>query len=409
MLDLRHTINHIGGFRASGIAANLKVPDKLDMALVVADRPCVAAGVFTQNSFKAAPVLVNQSHLGIATDRIRAVIINTVNANAGTGQKGLADAKRMAELTAADIGCKTEQVLVLSTGVIGQHLNMSKIEAGIHSAAQSLGRHWEDAARGIMTTDTRPKLASTIVHNTDGDYTIAGITKGSGMIAPNMATTLGILMTDVKLTHQQAQQALSYANTHSYNHIVVDGDTSPSDTIFLLSSGASGVSLDDEVDFEEFKAALTQVMIQLAQSIVMDGEGATKFITIDVHNAPSDEDASKIAHTIATSPLVKTAFYGNDANWGRIIAAAGRAGITLDFSKSELWMNHGKKLTDNQRGLLLFQDGTPATYDEDVATTIIKHDSIYVTLDLCVGEGQATVWTCDLSHDYVSINADYRT
>lgn len=407
--QLTESISKVGGFRATGVAANLKTPDKFDMALIAADRPCVTAAVFTKNTFKAAPVLLNQSHMQTQSERTRAVIVNTANANAGTGTAGIENARTMARLTAEQIGCETEQVLVLSTGVVGAQLPMDKITAGIEKATSSLGHHWENAAKGIMTTDTRHKMVSLDVITSNGNYTIAGITKGSGMIAPNMATTLGVIVTDAKLSQAWAQQALSTANEVSYNRIVVDGDTSPSDTVFLLADGASGVAIDDPTDLAQFQAALTEVMIYLAQSIVRDGEGATKFITLDVCNAPSDAAAKQIANTIATSQLVKTAFYGNDANWGRIIVAAGRAGVDVDFDVSELWIAKGESLPDDERGLLVFKNGMPTDYSEEDATAIFSEPSAYITLDLYAGDGRAVVWTCDLSHDYVSINADYRT
>lgn len=407
--QLSETITKVGGFRAAGVAANLKTEDKLDMALIVADRPCVTAAVFTKNAFKAAPVLLNQAHLGDHAERIRAVIVNTANANAGTGAAGVENARTMARLTAEQIGCETEQILVLSTGVVGMQLPMEKIRVGIQQAPSGLGHHWDAAAKGMMTTDTRHKMASLQVITSNGTYTIAGITKGSGMIAPNMATTLGIIVTDAKLSQARAQQALTAANEISYNCIVVDGDTSPSDTIFLLADGASGVAIDEPTEFAQFQDALMQVMAHLAKSIVRDGEGATKFITLDVRNAPSDEAAKQIANTIATSPLVKTAFYGNDANWGRIIVAAGRAGVDVNFDEAELWIATGESLPEDERGLLVFKNGMPTAYSEAEATAIFSESSAYITLDLCTGDGQATVWTCDLSHDYVSINADYRT
>jgi glutamate N-acetyltransferase/amino-acid N-acetyltransferase len=403
------SITSVKGFKATGIHAGLKPDNKLDMSLIVANRDCAAGAVFTTNRMKAAPVIVNMTHLQRASDRLRAVAINTVCANAGTGRVGLENSQTMARLVAEQLECQPEQVFVMSTGVIGTHLPMEKIEGGIKAAYDKLGQDWQQAAEGIMTTDTRPKWASIKVFTIDGEYTIAGITKGSGMIAPNMATMLGIIVTDADLTPQQAQQTLKNASEMSYNRIVVDGDTSTNDMVVLLASGASGVQLADDTSVAQFEQALTQLATYLAQEVVRDGEGVTKFITIDVVGANSDNSAKTVAHTIATSALVKTAFYGNDANWGRVLAAAGRAGVPFDPDKVSLWMSPGEELFEDDRGLLLFHEGTKARYSESDATAIISEASVYVTLNLGLGEGQATVWTCDLSHDYVSINADYRT
>ena len=397
------SIESVKGFKSAGVHAGLKKDGANDMALIVADNDCVAGAVFTKNMLKAAPVLVNMEHHKQNADRIRAVAINTVSANAGTGEKGLANSRKMAELVAEKIDCEPEQVFVMSTGVIGTHLPMDKIEQGINEAYEGLGDHWEDAAKGIMTTDAHHKIASV----EQNGYTIAGITKGAGMIAPNMATMLGIIVTDAELTPEQAQKALTDAANLSYNRIVVDGDTSTNDMVVLLANGASGVKIDDELT--EFTEALTELTTYLAQQVVRDGEGATKFITIDVINAPSEAEAVKIAHTIASSALVKTAFYGNDANWGRILAAAGRSGVDFDMNKASLWMASGEELVNGDCGILLFQHGAKADYDEAEATAIISTASNYVTLDLASGDSRALVWTCDFSHEYVSINADYRT
>jgi glutamate N-acetyltransferase/amino-acid N-acetyltransferase len=404
MAKLAYSIDSVKGFQSAGVHAGLKKNGAFDMALIVADNDCAAGALFTKNMLKAAPVLVNMEHLKKNSVRIRAVAINTVSANAGTGEEGLANSRKMAELVAEKVGCEPEQVFVMSTGVIGSHLPMDKIEPGIHSAYEGLGNHWEDAAHGIMTTDAHPKFAS-VQHKS---YTIAGITKGAGMIAPNMATMLGVIVTDAALTPEQAQKALSDASNLSYNRIVVDGDTSTNDMVVLLANGASGVKVSDD-QLQEFTEALTELTSYLAQQVVRDGEGATKFITIDVINAPSEAEAAKIAHTIASSALVKTAFYGNDANWGRILAAAGRSGVDFDMNKASLWMASGEALVDGECGILLFQNGTKAQYDETEATAIISTASNYVTLDLASGDSRALVWTCDFSHEYVSINADYRT
>lgn len=408
MPELKTSIDSVTGFSATGVHAGLKKDGKLDVALIVSDSESVAAGVFTRNRIKAAPVLVNQEHLMKNPDKMRAVAVNTVSANAATGEIGLQNSRKMAEIVAEQIGCKPEQVFVMSTGVIGTHLPMDKIQAGIESAANS-DTNWRNAAKAIRTTDLFEKIASVTVETDTGSYTIAGITKGAGMIAPNMATMLGVLVTDAKLSPKLAQKALTDASNLSYNRIVVDGDTSTNDMVVLLANGESGVEIDSHPDFKQFSAALTQLGTYLAQQVVRDGEGATKFITIDVQGTKSIADAEKIAHTIASSALVKTAFYGNDANWGRMVAAAGRSGIEFDANCLSLWMTPGESLENGNCGLMLFENGAKADYDEAEATAIISANSVYVTLDFGVGDGQAMVWTCDLSHDYVSINADYRT
>lgn len=417
---LQEAIPPIPGFRVAGVHAGLKDAGARDVALLVADRPCVTAGVFTQNTMLGAPVLFNQQQLAQQA-RMRAIAVNTVSANAATGKKGLENAQRMAQITAEALACDPAEVLVMSTGVIGTHLPLEKIEPGIQQAASRLGEDWRAAADAIRTTDTRPKLAALNLLTTHGMYTIAGIAKGSGMIAPNMATMLGMLFTDAKLTPDMAQQSLQRATRQTFNRVVVDGDTSPNDMVTLMANGSSGVELHSEADRQQFEMALTQVARALARMIVKDGEGASKFITLQVSGAVDDHAAERIAHTIATSPLVKTAFYGADANWGRIIAAAGRAGVAFDPDQAELWFAPGEALamddkSDDKRdegradrGLRLFNKGMPSRYSEKKATDIVREDAIYVTLDCGQGDGEAIVWTCDLSHDYVSINADYRT
>lgn len=409
MPELKKSVDSVAGFSSAGVHAGLKKERELDLALIVSDVDCVAAGVFTKNRIKAAPVLVNQEHLLKNPEQIRAVAINTVSANAATGETGMVNARKMAEITAGQIGCKPEQVFVMSTGVIGTHLPMDKIQSGLEDASQNLGNHWLDSAHAIKTTDSFEKIASINVETSSGTYTIAGITKGAGMIAPNMATMLGTLVTDAKLPLKLAQKALTDASNLSYNRIVVDGDTSTNDMVVLLANGASGVEIASQPDFKAFVEALTQLGTYLAQQVVRDGEGATKFITIDIRGAKSTADAEKIAHTIASSALVKTAFYGNDANWGRIVAAAGRSGIEFDANRLSLWIAEGESLENDERGLMLFENAAKADYDESEATAIISANSVYVTLDLASGDGQAIVWTCDLSHEYVSINAEYRT
>lgn len=408
MSSLNTTIDSVIGFRVAGVACGLKKNDQLDLALVTSETPCTVAGVFTRNEVKAAPLHVCMDRLANNPQGIHALVVNTGSANAMTGERGLRDAQETTVIAADILGYSSEDVLVLSTGVIGQPLKMDKIELGIQSAAAQLGDHWQNAASAIMTTDTMPKTICIRVQQPNGGtYTIAGIAKGAGMIAPNMGTMLGVIVTDAALSVEQADEALRMATDVTFNRIVIDGDTSTNDTVLLMANGASGVTVDDGIDLMQFEMALIQVCRRLAQWIVRDGEGVTKFITVNINGAPDDEAARKIAYTIATSPLVKTAFYGNDANWGRIVAAAGRAGVPIDQNKIRLYIAPGADATDDE--LLLVENGAPTDYAEADAAHIIQHDDVTVTLELGAGDGWSAVWTTDFSHDYVSINANYRT
>ena len=404
MIEVQDAIEGVAGFQVAGVACGLKDNGALDMALIASDRPCTAAGIFTTNKVKAAPVLVDMELLQKNNDHLRAVTVNTRCANACTGDQGIANAKQMAQLTANALSVGADEVIVMSTGVIGTQLPMDKIAAGVQEAAETLGDNWNAAARGIMTTDTRSKQAFVTVTTAQGEYHVAGIAKGSGMIAPNMATMLGFIVTDAALAPDQAQTLLRASGERTFNRIVVDGDTSTNDSVFLLANGASGITVTPELE-DQFAEALEAVCRKLAQEIVRDGEGATKLITLHVTGAASDALAHQIANAIGTSPLVKTAFYGGDANWGRIVAAAGRSGVDIDPLKVKLWY----AADDDSEGLLLFDGGMPTPYDEAEATALAGAAEIVVTLDCGAGSGSATVWTCDLSHDYVSINGHYRT
>jgi glutamate N-acetyltransferase / amino-acid N-acetyltransferase len=316
---------------------------------------------------------------------------------------GLANARAMQRVTAAALDCQPEQILVLSTGVIGVQLPMERLAQGIGQAAQQLDAvHGSAAARAIMTTDTIAKETAVRVQLSGGTVTIGGMAKGSGMIHPNMATMLAVLTTDAVIEPEQLQGMLATAVDVSFNCISVDGDTSTNDTALLLANGTSGVALASKEDATLFGQALTQLCLYLAHQIIRDGEGATKFVTIQVNGAASDADAHCLAATIATSPLVKTAFAGSDANWGRILAAAGRAGISFDQNQVSLYIEGDSRLQ-------LVAHGTPTDYAEANAAAIFARPEFAVQLDLNNGRGQATMWTTDLSHEYVSINADYRT
>lgn len=408
MSKLNTTIEAVSGFKVAGVACGLKKNEQLDLTLLVSETPCTVAGVFTRNEVKAAPLHVCMDRLKRNPQGIYGLVVNTGSANAMTGERGLKDAEETTRIAAEILGHTPDDILVLSTGVIGQPLKMDKMKAGIEAAYNQLGDDWHTAAAAIMTTDTMPKTISIRVQQPNGgSYMVAGIAKGAGMIAPNMGTMLGVIVTDAALTVDQADEALRMATDVTFNRIVVDGDTSTNDTVLLLANGSSGVKLEDGIDLMQFEMALIQVCRRLAHWIVRDGEGVTKFITVNVNGASTDEDARKIAYTIATSPLVKTAFYGNDANWGRIVAAAGRAGVPLDQTKIRLYIAPGADATDNE--ILLVENGAPTGYDETEATAIIKHDDVTVMLELGLGNGWSAVWTTDFSHDYVSINANYRT
>lgn len=384
------------GFTASGVAARIKKNGKPDLAMIVSDRPCAGAAVFTRNRVKAAPVLRGMAQMVENPGAFRAVVVNAGCANACTGGLGKRNAETTAKLAAKALKIKAAEVLVMSTGVIGVQLPMDKVAAGVAAAASALSRDGLNAAAGaIMTTDLAPKTA-----RVDRDaFSIVGIAKGSGMIHPNMATMLGVVVTDAAITPAFLQPMVGRATTRSFNSISVDGDTSTNDTLLVLANGASGVTIRRGATAAAFEAALTEVCASLARQIARDGEGATKFITIDVTGARSEAQARKIGRTIAVSPLVKTAFYGGDANWGRIVAAAGYSGEDIDPDKMSLWFG----------GIHVFRNGSPTNYSDAAATEAIKPHDVSVRLDLGLGKARATVWTCDMSHDYVTINGKYRT
>lgn len=401
------------GFTAVAVPAGLKKENQLDLALVVSEHDCACAAVFTTNQVVAAPVIVDRETLAMNNTAIRAVVANAKCANACTGQSGLANARETQQFTAAALGFRPEQVLLLSTGVIGVQLPMDKIRAGVATAVQILQRRGAETQRGggvaaakaIMTTDTWPKhLAVTVELPGGGLVTIGGMAKGAGMIHPNMATMLAVLTTDAQVAPDVLQAMLGTAVNQSFNRISIDGDTSTNDTVLLLANGASGTAVADPESHILFTKALAFVCAELAKMIVKDGEGATKFVEIQVTGAPTDASAHTIANTIATSPLVKTAFAGSDPNWGRILAAAGRAGVPFDQNQTNLWVNIP---ADEQ--LQLVAQGTPTDYQEADAAYVFAQAEFQVKLQVGMGMGTAVVWTCDLSHDYVSINADYRT
>jgi glutamate N-acetyltransferase/amino-acid N-acetyltransferase len=397
------SITSVRGFRATGVHCGLKAIGELDLALVSSEVPCRAGAVFTTNRFRAAPVLWDQEALSINPHGVRAVIINSGCANACTGDQGLRDAKQMAKETALVSGTGPHGVLVMSTGVIGQTLDMRKIATGIAGAAEQLsaeGGHL--AARAIMTTDTQPKEIAVQGEIGGQRVMIAGMCKGAGMIHPQMATLLGLILTDAVIAQPLLQRALRQAVEVSFNRISVDGDMSTNDTVAVLANGLAGnraLSAETSPDYAGFLQGLTLVATELAKAIVRDGEGATKFIEIRVQGAPTEADAKRAAMAVATSNLVKTAIYGKDANWGRVICAVGYSGVEVDPEKVGLWFDD----------LHLVRGGEPYDVNEDRALDILSQDDLTITVDLAQGMAQATVWTCDLTHDYVSINAHYRT
>jgi len=382
------------------VACGLRSGDGPDLGLIVCEGPASAAGVFTTNRVKAAPVLYDVEILARNAASIRAIIANAGCANACTGEPGMTATRHTASLVANTLGCPSDQVLVLSTGVIGRALDMDKIERGVgnlnSSDAETGGA---SVARAIMTTDTKPKTAGEDVTVDGGVIAIRGIAKGAGMIHPNMATMLSVITTDAALPAAALQTALAAAVGRSFNCVSVDGDMSTNDTVLMLASGASGVS-PTGAGLEAFTAALTRVCTSLARQIARDGEGATRLVEIVVSGAADEAEAHTVADSIARSPLVKTAIHGGDPNWGRVLAAAGYSGAPIDPDRLSLTFGGG---------LTLVRDGLPVAFDAAAASALLKTDPVAIRLDLGRGSGEATVWTCDFSAEYVAINAHYTT
>jgi glutamate N-acetyltransferase/amino-acid N-acetyltransferase len=388
-----------GGFRAAGVSAGIKANRGLDLAVVVSEPPAAAAAVFTLNKVQAAPVIVSREHLADSGGLARAIVVNSGCANACTGDGGLRDARQMAARTADLLKCPPAQVLVASTGVIGVALPMEKIEAALPAALVALGSdQGSAAARAIMTTDPFPKESATVCVIGNRPIRIGGMAKGSGMIEPMMATMLGFVTTDAAVPQPLLHRALQEAVDDTFNAITVDGDTSTNDCVMLLANGASGVSIDEST-YPAFVDGLRVVCRELALGIVRGGEGATKLVTITVAGAASVADARRAAKVIANSLLVKTAVHGADPNWGRLLAAAGRAGVAFDVSRAAVSIGP----------TVLFRDGQPHDEAAPKAAAYLKGTDIDITVHLGAGTDSATVWTCDLSAEYVRINADYRT
>jgi len=398
-------ITTVPGFRAAGVACGIKKSGALDLAMIVSDQVCAAAAVFTTNKIQSPAVTFDRELLHARADTIRAIVVNSGCANAITGARGFADAREMARLGAIALGDADIGVVVMSTGVIGQHLPMDRVATGIAMASEVLASDTDAghaAAHAIMTTDTRPKEAAARVDIGGVVVTLGGMCKGSGMIHPDMATMLAMVVTDVAVAPAALQPAVRYAADRSFNAVTIDGDASTNDTFLVLANGVAGNSLiEDTRDprYVAFRDALTAVAARLAQEIARDGEGATKFVTVRVRGARSFDEARQGARIIATSSLVKTAIYGADANWGRVLAAIGRSGIEVDPDRLGLWFDD----------LQLVAAGAPLPYAEAEAHATLTKPEVTITVDLGLGDEAATVWTCDLSHEYVSINADYRT
>ncbi len=393
----------ITGIKLGTTCANIKHPNRKDLVLIELSEATSTAAVFTKNQFCAAPVLVSKQHL--QKSKPRYLLVNTGNANAGTGQQGLNDSKQTCAAVASSANCDLSQVLVFSTGVIGENLAMDKILAGIPQAYNNLSdssQRWVDAAQGIMTTDTVAKGYSSQFTIDEKTITITGIAKGSGMIRPDMATMLAYIGTDAKVDEGLLQQCLQSAVDKSFNRITVDGDTSTNDSCLLFASGAANIEITDTNKFE-FLSKLTQLCEQLAKDMIRDGEGATKLITLNVINGSDEQECIELAYLVAHSPLVKTAFFASDPNWGRLLAVVGRAKINnLDLEKIKIYLGD----------LCIVSNGArDSGYTEEAAQKIMDQTEITVTIDLGRSDNkhQATVWTCDLSTEYVRINAEYRT
>lgn len=400
------------GFKAAGVKAGIKASGKRDVGLLVADRPATAAALFTTNRVFAAPVAVGREH--VAGGSLRGIVMNSGNANACTGKQGMKDAKRMCAIAAEVLGAKANQMLPSSTGIIGHHLPMAKVEAGIRDAAAQLGdtrEHAEAFMEAILTTDLVRKEAATTIRLGRQTVTIAGVCKGSGMIGPRLgvdpgkplkglhATMLAYVTTDVQIAAPALRKLLMPAAMKSFNSVTVDDHTSTNDTLAVLASGASGVKLDTTGPLKKFAAALDDVCVSLAKQIAADGEGATKLVSVVVKSATTDRDANRMARAIANSPLLKCALNGNDPNWGRIVSAAGMCGATFDPDKAELTL----------QGTRVFQRGTPVPFDAATVSESMAAKTLDIVLSCNAGKGNATVWTCDFSKEYVAINADYHT
>ena len=391
------------GFRAAGVAAEIKYKGRNDVALIVADAPCAAAAMFTTNKVAAAPVVYDREV--VKSGRAQAILANSGCANACTGEQGMKDARLSALVTAGELGIDPGLVLVASTGVIGRPIPMERLFAGMKAAKAALGRtaaHGLAAEKAVMTTDTKPKQACATAMVGGRRVVVGGMSKGSGMIEPNMATMLGFITTDADISPAMLRRALFRAVSRSFNRLVVDGDESTNDSVFVLASGLAGNAriVRQGSDFDAFCAALEAVCVSLARQMAADGEGATKFVTVTVKGAKSPRDAERAARAVAKSPLAKTSWFGRDPNWGRVLAAVGYSGADVVDMKAEVfydrvWAFRRGKVADERQLAKLAK--------------VLKKPSFEVVVDLHLGSGESSVYTCDFSLDYVHINADYTT
>lgn len=392
----------VKGIRLAAVASHVRYANRLDLVLVELNEQATTVGVFTQNRFCAPPVKLALEHLNAANSRY--FLINTGNANAGTGASGMQAAKECCQALADITQLPSASVLPFSTGVIGEPLPVAKIVSGLpHAHAALSADNWQIAARGIMTTDTRPKLVSERIDIAGESITITGFAKGAGMLKPNMATMLSFVFTDARVAAPLLQKLLNFAVNQSFNRLTVDGDTSTNDSCMLVATGCSGVQIaaDKSLELQQFTAALNRVFQTLAIEVVKDAEGASKFITIEVLQGRTSEECLRVAYAIAESPLVKTAFFASDPNWGRILAAIGRSGLDdLDIDKVSVFLGSSQIVANGCR--------FPG-YTEAQGQAVMKESAITVRVELARGSIQETVWTSDLSHDYVRINAEYRS
>jgi glutamate N-acetyltransferase/amino-acid N-acetyltransferase len=393
----------VAGIRLGTVSAGIKTPGRADLVLMELSADAAVAATFTQNAFCAAPVQLARQHLAQTAPRY--LLVNTGNANAGTGSQGLADALACCEAVAASVNCQPEQVLPFSTGVIGEQLPVAPIQAAVPAVCAALTADgWAAAATGILTTDTRPKGGSRQLHVDGKTITVTGIAKGAGMLRPNMATMLAYLATDAAIEPGLLQSVWSEVIEQSFNRISVDGDTSTNDAAILVATGAAGnqpIESREHADYPALREALDSLALELAQGLVRDGEGASKFVAVQVVGGTSEPECLEVAYTIAHSPLVKTALFASDPNWGRLLAAIGRAEVVeLDVEQVEVLIN----------GVLIAEQGCrAASYTEQQGVAAMAATDLTIEVRLNRGDASATVWTSDLSYDYVRINAEYRT
>ena len=395
------SLKPIEGIRCASIAAGIKASGADDMVLFEIAPGSSVSAVFTKNAFCAAPVHIAKQHLQKNTPSY--LLINSGNANAGTGQQGMDDALQSCQLVVQQSSCEITQVLPFSTGVIGENLPMEKFSSAIPALYKKLDKHnWLAAARGILTTDTKIKAISKTVQIDGHSINITGIAKGSGMIRPDMATMLAYIATDASVSQPLLDRCLQDAVNVSFNAITVDGDTSTNDACVLMASGRSSAAeiKQNTEAYQQFSQTITQVLQFLAQAIIRDGEGATKFVEVHVAHAPTEAEARQVAYTLAHSPLVKTALFASDPNWGRILAAVGRSGVAMDINAIEIYLGDV---------CIVKNGGRAQSYTEEQGQAVISQDEITIHIDLKNGSASAQVWTCDLSYDYVKINAEYRS